>query len=167
MRKFWIAFAVAVLAVNLAVAGSQDAAKAKHMEAMMGEMMKCTICKNYASRLQEIGPMGMDVVTLDNGMAILHDVKSETGVKAFHAAHDEASKAGAACMKMTDEQAKSELCHFCQEIRSVMKKGASFSAGKTKSGDLMVLTSNDAAVQKDIAALQLQCAAMAEQMAGH
>lgn len=167
MRKFLLAACAAVLGANLAVAGSGDDAKAKAMESMMAEMMKCSICKHYGARMQEIGPMSMDVVTLDNGMAIVHDVQSEAGVKAFHAAHDAASEAGAACAKMTDEQAKSELCHFCQQIRATMHKGASFGTGKTKSGDLMVLTSNDAAVQKEIAALKLECAAMAEQMAGH
>ena len=166
LRKMCVVLFVLVLGAGLAFAGTGDkAAGAPDMKAMQTEMMKCAVCKAFGARLAEIGPMTMEVVKLDNGMAIIHDVEGDGGLKAFHVAHDEAVKAGATCAQMTDEEAKAKLCPFCQEIRSVIMKGGSISTGKTKTGDVMVLTAADATVQKDIAGLQLKCAAMAEHMA--
>jgi hypothetical protein len=70
-------------------------------------------------------------------------------------------KAGEASMKMTDAQAKTELCSFCQEMRSAGKAGARFSKGKTKTGDMMVMTSDDPKVQGQLTALGQKCAMMA------
>jgi hypothetical protein len=136
------------------------------MEAMKAEMMKCAVCKNVAMHMDEIGPMGMEAVKLNDGLAIRHWVKSNDPAKlaAFHSACEACNKAGAACMTMTDDQAKTDLCQFCQGVRSAMKAGAKMSQGSTKNGDMMVMTSADQAVQTQLSALQQQCATMAAMM---
>lgn len=136
------------------------------MEAMKAEMMKCTVCKPMAMHMDEIGPMGMESVKLNDGLTMSHWVKSEDPKKiaAYHAAVDEMSKAGEACMKMTDAQAKTDLCEFCQGIHSAMKAGAHMSMGKSRKGDVMVLTSADPAVQAQLSAMQEKCAMMAAMM---
>ncbi len=134
------------------------------MEMMKAEMMKCAVCKNMAMHMDEIGPMKMEAVQLNNGVAIIHTVVNSKNVATFHATCDEMSKAGEACMTMTDEQAKTDLCPFCQDMRSAMKAGAQMSKGHTKKGGMMVLTSSDPAVQAQLTTLQQKCAMMAASM---
>src|SRR5262245_21142954 len=100
-RKTCVVLFVLMLSAGLAFAGTGDkTAGAPDMKAMQAEMMKCSVCKAFGARMADIGPMSMEVVTMDNGMAIIHDVEGDGGLKAFHAAHDEAVKAGAACAQM-------------------------------------------------------------------
>jgi hypothetical protein len=155
-----------------ALVGTAWAGDDKHMAEMKATMAKCSVCKHLVAKMDAIGPMSAEVVQLDNGMAIVHTVKDPAKVAILHAAGDEMGKAGEACMTMTDEQAKTDLCPFCQQIRAAAKKGANVSFGKTKSGDMLVIASNDPAAQKDIAAMHAQCAAMmgggeADAHAGH
>lgn len=157
-----------VLAFALVWAGtpSKGTTGNAQMEQMKAEMMKCAVCKNMAMHMDEIGPMGMEAVQLNDGLAMRHWVKSSDPKKiaAFHAACDATSKAGEACMSMTDEQAKTDLCQFCQDMRSAMKAGAHMSQGHTTNGDMMVLTSSDATVQGQLTALQQKCAMMSASM---
>ncbi len=143
--------------------GTTDAAK---MEAMKAEMMKCAVCKNMATQMDAIGPMGMEVTALNDGMAMRHWVKSDDAKKiaAFHTGAAACSKAGEACMTMTDEQAKTDLCQWCQDIRGAMKAGAKMSYGTTNKGDLMVLTSTEPTVQAQLTALRQQCEQWAASM---
>ena len=168
MRRMALA-AVLVAALAMAVlAGDmpKGTAGGSPMEAMKAGMMKCTVCKHIAMRMDEIGPMGMESVKLNDGVAINHWVQGEDPkrIAAFHAACNAANQAGQACMTMTDEQAKTDLCEFCQSIRSAAKAGARFSSGETRTGDMMVLTSSDPAVQGQLASLHEKCAMMAASM---
>jgi hypothetical protein len=74
------------------------------------------------------------------------------------------NKAGEACMTMTDEQAKTGLCEFCQEFRGVMKAGAKMSHGETKTGDVMVLTSSDPALKARLDGMATKCELMMASM---
>jgi hypothetical protein len=136
--------------------GTTDAAK---MEMMKAEMMKCAVCKNMAMQMDATGPTGMEAVKLNDGLAMRHWVKGTDAKKvaAFHTACDATSKAGEACMTMTDDKAKTDLCQFCQDMRSAMKAGAHMSKGQTKNGSMMVLTSSDPAVQTQLSSLHEQC----------
>lgn len=145
------------------IALAKDAAKPT-MADMMVEMNKCAVCKHMASKMEAIGPMSMEVVNLNNGMAITHSVKDMSKLPIYQAASDACSKAGQASATMTDAQVKTELCSFCQEIHGVMKAGGNMSMGKTKTGDLMVITSNDPVVQKRISGMAEKCAMMAGMM---
>jgi hypothetical protein len=132
---------------------------------MKAEMAKCAVCKHLAAKMDAIGPMSHEVVRLDNGAAVIHTVKNPANVASLHAACEEMGKAGMACMKMTDAEAKTQLCPFCQDIRSAAMKGATISHGETKTGSMMVLASNDPAIQKDIAAFATKCEMMHDQAA--
>jgi len=133
---------------------------AKQLEMMKAEMAKCAVCKNLAAHLDEIGPINMEVAKLNDGVAIMHSVPAAK-VATFQKACEEMDKAGEACMTMTDEQAKTQLCPMCQDMRSVMKAGGKMSTGMTKHGDIMVLTSTDPTVQAQINSLGEKCAMMA------
>ena len=160
-RRVLLAACLVALACASAWAGSPDkAASAKQMEMMKAEMAKCAVCKEMAAHLDEIGPMKMDVVKMNNGMAIMHSVVNPKGVVVYHQTCEAIHKAGAACMTMTDEQAKTALCPFCQGMRGAMKAGAKMSMGMTKKGDLMVVTSDDPVVQAQISALETKCEMM-------
>lgn len=137
------------------------------MEAMKAEMMKCYVCKHFAARWDEIGPMGMESIKLNDGLIMNNWVKSEDPKKiaAFHAASEECNVAGGEMMGWTDERAKGgELCEWCQEVRTAVKSGAHMSMGKTKSGDMKVLTATDPAAQAKLAALHEKCVMMASMM---
>src|SRR5512138_2375462 len=113
-RMALAAFVVAAIAMVALAAMAGDMAKANTgtspMEAMKAEMMKCAICKNVAMHMDEIGPIGMESVKLNDGVAIQHWARSEDPKKiaALHSACDAANKAGEASMSMTDEQAKTQ-----------------------------------------------------------
>lgn len=136
------------------------------MDMMKAEMMKCAVCKNVAMHMDEIGPMGMEAVQLNDGMAVRHWVKNPTPARtaAFHTASTECKNACDATMNWTDEQAKTGLCDFCQGVHNAMKAGAHMSMGDTKSGNLMVMTSTDPAVQAQLTTLHEKCAMMAASM---
>lgn len=161
MKRIAVLMAALVVATCPAWAGD-TAAKAKAanpaMDSMMAEMMKCSVCKHMAAHMTELAPvLSAEVVTLDNGMAVVHTVSDPKKVEIYHTASTEMSKAGEACMAMTDEQAKTELCPLCQEMRSVAKAGAQISSGLTKNGDILVVTSSDPALKPRIAGLQEKC----------
>ena len=137
---------------------------AKQLEMMKAEMSKCAVCKPMAAHLDEIGPISMEVVKLDNGIAMLHSVPAAK-VAAYQSAAKEVHAAGEASMTMTDEQAKTSLCPMCQGLRDAMKAGAKATAGMTKHGDLVVFTSDDPAVQAQLTSLGDKCAAMMSQHA--
>jgi len=165
-----IALAAILVAAATAVALAGDmpkgAAGSSSVEAMKAELMKCSVCKHIAMHMDEIGPMGMEAVKLNDGVAISHWVqgKDPKRIAAMHAACAEANAAGEACMSMTDEQAKAQLCESCQAIRNAVKAGAHLSFGDTRNGDMMVLTSSDPAVQGQLAKYQQKCAMMAASM---
>ena len=166
MKRLIAAACFLVLACSVAWAGDPakdsavQSASAANMETMKTEMMKCAVCKNMAAHLDEIGPIQSDVVKLNNGFAQIHSVPAAK-VATLQKACDEATKACQATVSMTDEQAKTQLCPMCQGIRDAMKAGAHMSQGKTKTGDMMVLTSTDPKVQSQIVALGDKCAMMA------
>ena len=123
------------------------------------------VCKNMATHWDELAPVTtMEVVKLNDGIAMIHGVSDPAKVAKFHADCKLASTAGEATIAWSDEQAKTQLCEFCQEIRSAMKSGAKMSSGPTKLGDIMILTSSDPAVQTKLSALGDKCAAMSASM---
>jgi hypothetical protein len=157
------AAAVAVAAVAWAGdmnQGSMAKATPQQAAAMKEAMMKCAVCKSLVPHLESIGPVSMDVVKLDNGIAISHSV-APASVAEFHKAWMEVGQAGAASLNMSDEEAKAKLCEMCQGIRSAVKSGAMMSNGETKRGEMMVLASKDPAVQTQLAALGDKCAMVA------
>ncbi|HXF48171.1 MAG TPA: hypothetical protein VNL73_01940 [Verrucomicrobiae bacterium] len=165
-KKVLTAALFVILAIGLVWAGDKKAAGNAQMEQMKAEMMKCAVCKNVAMHMDEIGPMGMEAAKLNDGLAIRHWVKSSDAAKvaAFHAACNAANKAGEATLGWSDEQAKTDLCQFCQDMRTAMKAGAHMSYGDTKNGSVMVLTSSDPGVQTQLTTLHEKCAMMAASM---
>jgi hypothetical protein len=157
---FLVVTSAAAWANDPAQVASKKPASAKSMETMKAEMAKCSVCKHMGAHLDEIGPMQMEVVRLDNGVAIVHSVPAAKA-DVYHKASVEMKEAGQACMTMTDEQAKTQLCSFCQELRGISKAGGKVSAGTTKNGDILVVTADDPAVQARITALASKCEMMA------
>jgi hypothetical protein len=156
---------VAVAVAAVAWAGDMNKSTmskptAQQMAGMKDAMMKCAVCKSLVPHLDAIGPVSMEVVKLDNGVAISHSV-APASVAEFHKAWIEVGQAGAASMNLTDEQAKAQLCEMCQGIRSAVKSGALMSNGETKRGEMMVLASKDPAVQGQLSILGDKCAMMA------
>ena len=152
-----------VLAMACATAWAGEATKSAppSMAEMKAMMEKCAVCKAMAAHIDELGPsMKMDVVNLNDGVVLQHYVTDPTKVALFQSTCDEMAKNGEAAMALSDDDAKTQLCPMCQSMRSAMKAGARMSMGKTKRGDLMVMTSEDAAVQAQLAGIGKQCAAM-------
>jgi len=174
----WIVASVCALTIAMGVAWGGDVAKqgtatgskemttasAEKMQAMKAEMMKCAVCKNFAAHMDEIGPMKAEVVKLNDGVAMIHSVSDPSKLPVYRAACEATHKAGEASMNLTDEQASTQLCSMCQDIRSAMKAGAKMSVGNTKMGDMMILTSSDPAVQTKLSALATKCEMMAASM---
>jgi hypothetical protein len=173
MKKILAAACVLALTFGVVWAGDapqKEASKmgaapsAAQMTAMKAELAKCAVCKNMLTNFDEIMPsMKMEVVQLNNGMAMSHRVTDAKKLAMYRENCKAIHTAGEACMTMTDEQAKTDLCDMCQGIRSAVKAGAVMSTGETKNGDLMVLSSTDPAVQKQLAELGSKCAMMVSQ----
>lgn len=155
-----------LLAMAVAHAGDtmkKSAAAPDHTEMMKAQMANCVVCKTMVPHMDSLGPvMTMEVANLNDGVAIMHGVSDPAKAAEFHTMCAEMHKAGEACATMTDEQAKTQLCSFCQEMHGTIKAGAKMSAGSTKMGDIMVLTSSDPAVKQRIDVLGEKCAMMAE-----
>ncbi len=164
LKQVAVIASLLAVAVGIAWAGDMNKATAEQMEAMKAAMSKCSVCKIMAPHLGELAPMKMEVVKLNNGVAIMHNVDSPAKATTLHAVCKEMTAAGEGCVAMTDEQAKTQLCENCQEMRSVIKAGATMGIGDTKMGDIMVFTSNDPAVQARINAMGEKCALMAAEM---
>ncbi len=166
MKKLLAVACLAVLVACPAVAGeghdhSKHAGGAPDMAAIKAEMMKCAVCKNYAPHMEEIMPvMKSEVVALDHGMAITHTITDPSKVATWHEVMAGMSKAGEACMAMSDADRKAALCDHCESFTDLMKAGATMSNGNTKDGSLMVLTSSDPALQEKIAETRMECAKM-------
>ena len=155
-----------VVAMGIAVAGdmTKAATGSAPMEAMKAEMAKCTVCKIMVPHMDELAPMKMEVVKLTYGVALMHMVDSPAKATKLHAVCKEMSAASESCQAMTDEQATTQLCANCQEMRAVIKAGAAMGIGDTRMGDILVFTSNDPAIQAKINAMGEKCALMAAGM---
>lgn len=154
MKKFVAAACLSlVLAAPVLSGGPQCTPES--MAAAKAEMMKCAICKNLATHMDELAPvMTSEVVAMDNGMAITHGVTDASKVATFHGVCDAMHTSGAACSKMTETEMKGALCGACQGLMGLMQGGASMSAGKTKNGWLMVISSPDPETQKKISVVR-------------
>lgn len=145
-------------AAKSAAAGGSSA---EAMQAMMAGMMKCAVCSKWGPYMQDLGPvMKGEAIRMSDGMALIHTITDPAKVAVFRSAFAEIHEAGEACMGMTDEEAGTKLCHFCQGMRGAMKAGAHMSVGETKSGNIMVLTSSDPAVKSKLDELYSQCEMM-------
>ena len=174
LRKMLVVSCCMVLSVGVAVAGDVHKTVTKGATAsatkmtsdqITAEMMKCDVCKHMAPHMKELGPvMTRDMATLNDGVAFMHGVSDPAVLQKYRTVSAEMHAAGEACMDYTDAQAKSQLCGMCQGIRSAMKSGARMSVGPTKMGDVMVITSEDPAVQKQIADVGKMCEMMMASM---
>ena len=165
IRRVTLVMALVGLAFAVVAAGEMQKGTTQKMsmEDMKAGMMKCYVCKNIAAHMDEFGPMGMETTKLNDGLAVRHWVQSPDPKKvaAFHTACQAAQQAGQECMSFSDERAQTDLCQYCQGIRSAAKAGARVSQGETPNGDIMVLTSSDPSVQMQLTALEQKCAMMA------
>ena len=152
-RTLVITVALALVAFSAALAGHDH----------MAEAMNCHVCKAVAPTMGKLMPsMSTEIVTLDNGMAIVKTLSDESLVSEYHGVCEEMKAAGMETMEFSDEEASEKLCGFCQSMRGLAKAGASISHGMTESGSLMVVTAQDEATQKEIVGVQK----MAEEMMG-
>jgi hypothetical protein len=152
---------LAVLMAGAAFAGDMAHGGDDASAAMMAEMANCHVCSHLMPHMESLGPaMTMDMAKLNDGVAIIHGVSDATKLEEFRAVNAEMTDAGNACMEFSDEEASSKLCSMCQEIRSAVQAGANMSQGDTSMGCMMVLTSDDPAVQKQLASLGEKCAMM-------
>jgi hypothetical protein len=167
MRKILCFGALGLLLASAAFAGAghdhgKDAkSAAADQNAMMAEMMKCSVCKSMASKMDVLGPaLKTEFVKLNDGMAIVHEVTDPKMMDTFRTAIAETHKAGQASMAYTPEQVKTELCSWCQEIHGLMASGAHMSTGDTKNGSILILSSSDPAIQTKLATMHMKCASM-------
>jgi hypothetical protein len=157
-KSVWFVALTVWLALITAWAG--EPAAADH-EAMMAGLMDCAVCKNMAPHMATLMPvMSLEFVEMTNGMAMVHAVSDPSKIAEYHEMSAATAKAGQACMTFSDTEASENLCHFCQSIRSLGKAGATVSHGDTKAGDMLVITSEDPAVQAQIAAFRTQAQEM-------
>ena len=153
------------LAFALLWAGDKKAAPNPQMEQWKAEAMKCAVCKNMVGSMEQLMPaMKMEVVKLDNGMAMTGAVTDPKLVATYHGVCDQWGGAMATAVQLADDKAKTDLCQHCQSMRGVVKAGAQMSYGKTQNGDMLVFSSNDPAVQAKISDFHSQCVSMMSQM---
>ncbi len=156
---------VALLATALVVSVSAQAGPT--MEGMMAEMQKCAVCSHMVPHMETLGPhVSSEVVTLNDGMAVVCTVDSADLVKEYHAVGAEMEAAGMEAMKMSDADAAAHLCTRCQAFRNIMAAGGTMHMGNTSMGDIMAVTSEDPAVQAEIAKMEMMWREMVAMMEG-
>lgn len=168
LRSFLITGCLLALAAGASFAGDRhgaphhaDADMAMHMQMMAN----CDVCKNMVPHMESLGPvMTMDYAKLNDGIAMMHGVSDPAKLAEYRKMSAAMTQAGEACMMLTDEEAGTHLCEMCQHIRSAMQAGAKMSMGETTMGDVMVITSDDPAVQKRLGELGSMCAMIVESM---
>ncbi|HXF48170.1 MAG TPA: hypothetical protein VNL73_01935 [Verrucomicrobiae bacterium] len=168
-KKVILSALFVVLAFALVWAG--DAKKGtmdpKMMEQFKAEAMKCAVCKNMVGSMEQLMPVTkMEVIKLDNGMAMTGTITDPKLVATYHGLCDKWSAGFATAVQMTDDQAKTDLCEHCRSMRGVVKAGAQASYGKTETGDLLVFSSSDPAVQAKISDFHALCVTMMAEMDG-
>lgn len=164
LRRILVVGCLLALGAGASLAGDMHG-KMDHgnadMAMHMKEMMNCDVCKNMAPHMESLGPvMTMDFAALNDGIAMMHGVSDPAKLDEFRKMSTQMSAAGEACMMLSDEEASTHLCQMCQHMRSAMQAGAKMSMGPTKMGDVMVLTSDDPAVQKQLTELGSMCEMM-------
>jgi hypothetical protein len=174
LRKILVVSCLLALSAGAALAGDAHqhatkgaAATATKMtsEQVAAEMMKCDVCKHMAPHMKVLGPsLTMDMAKLNDGVAFMHGVSDPAMLETYRTLSAKMSEAGEACMSYTDTQAKAQLCEMCQGVRTAVNSGAKMSMGPTKMGDIMVLTSEDPAVQKQLGELGTMCEMMMASM---
>lgn len=158
MKKILLLAAALSCLLALPLAAGHDKAE---MDAMKAEFGKCLMCKNFVPVFDELMPvMEHEIVKLDNGMAMVHTVKDPAKVKLLHEVNAKMQVSAGACMKLSDAEAKEQLCTLCQGVHGLAKAGAVVSSGTTKNGDMLVLTSSDPALQKQINGFEAKCTTM-------
>jgi hypothetical protein len=152
-------FRGAAFALGLA-ATAAFAGDAAHHDAEMAEYMNCTICKHMMVQMETLGPvMKHEMIAMDDGLAMYHWVTDDTKAALLHEVTDKMHAAGMETKGWTEAQAKDNLCKFCEGFHGLLAAGAHMSKGRSTNGDLMVITSDDPAVQAKIAAYHKEMAA--------
>ena len=173
LRRVLVTGCLLLLLAGAATAGDMKKKNEAHagmdgdgkMAMMMKEMMNCDVCKHMVPHMNELGPvMTNDIIMLNDGVAMMHGVSDPAMLKTYREVSAEMGEAGEACMALNDKDAKTHLCEMCQDIRSAVHAGARLSMGDTKTGDVMVLTSEDPAVQKQLSELGTKCEMMMSSM---
>jgi hypothetical protein len=157
LRRFLITGCLLALAAGASFAGDKHAAM-HDTEMHMKQMMNCDVCKNMVPHMELLGPaLTMDFAKLNDGIAMMHGVSDPAKLAEYRKMSAAMSQAGDACMMLSDAEAETHLCEMCQGMRSAMQAGAKMSMGPTKMGDVMILTSDDPAVQKQLFELGSMC----------
>ena len=159
MKKLLLGFVLVLVSMQTVWADHHEG-KAP-MDAIKAEFAKCMMCKHYLPVFDELMPvLQTEFVQLDSGMIMVHTVTDPAKVKLLHGASSKLSETAGAAMQLSDAEAKKQLCGMCQEMRRLALAGAHVSSGLTKSGDVVVLLSDDPEVQAQIATFKGQCEAM-------
>jgi hypothetical protein len=87
-------------------------------------------------------------------MAVIHTVSDPEKVALLQKVGSKMSTACTASKELTDEDAETQLCTLCADVRVALKSGAELGGGPMKNGDLFVLTSSDPKVQAKIAKVE-------------
>jgi hypothetical protein len=153
-----------VLALALVAVVAAGVAQSKpDANAMAAEMQKCHVCKHIVPHMTTFGPtMSAEVVSLNDGMAIIHSIGASEHVALFHEVSGKMHAAGAELMGMSDAEADKISCDHCMQARAVLKAGATMHVGATKMGDIMAFTSDDPGVRAEIAKMEQSWRGMLE-----
>jgi hypothetical protein len=159
MKKLSLVMILCLVSWQMAWAGQHE--DKAQMEMIKAEFAKCMMCKNYLPVFDELMPvLQTEFVQLDGGMAMMHTVSDPDKVELLHQASAKLAETAGTAMQLSDEDAKTQLCMMCQEMRSLAHEGAQVTSGLTKNGDLVVLMSKDPKVQAQISTFKGHCEAM-------
>jgi hypothetical protein len=136
MKKFFGSIFAFAFMVSLAI--GQD-------DSPWFDMEKCAICKNMAPVMASLHRIKWDPHVIENGMLTITVVPDDLKT--------EWANAQQSMMKTLTRMEKGEklhCCGFCQTMGKLIQAGAKKQEIKTVGGDIMMLTSSDPAVVKQI-----------------
>ncbi len=127
------------------------------------DMENCGMCKNMSAEKGLMENMQWESHAIENGMISVTTVNPDYE-EAFARSHKKMEETGALLMKGE----KMDLCGFCQSFGSLMMSGAKMENVESKAGHIMLMTSSNPEVVKNIHAhVKRTNAEMAKMMNSH
>jgi len=146
---------------GLVVCCAASAYAASSADSFDQQMQKCEVCKVMAAKPDLMKNMTWKTHKIDNGMLSVATVPKDKKGE-FDAVHDQMMQ-NVEKVKAKQQQGQPvQLCEYCTAMSELMKAGANKQDIETETGDICLVTSNDAAVIQKIHALADK--AIAEQL---
>jgi len=122
--------------------GQKQKALPQIPEAMLAELRKCEICRDFAEHPEIMFSIKPEVSILANGLVINHTVSDPAMLATYHELHDRLDDSVERMKAMTAAEAAKRLCSHCLKFDELSRDGAVIDGAKTATGSLTLISGN-------------------------